>query len=203
MTLRDGRTFGHVSGVAVGATFPTRDELFKAGVHVVIRRGIHGDQELGAFSICLSAGYEDNVDNGNTMHVSRLDFLAQRTYIDVTPVSFSIYVGSGEQEDGNQIRDQSFDHAPNKALLTSFETKRPVRVVRGPNEGSFYSPSTGFRYDGLYVVDEAKEKDGKKGFKMCTFKLSRIEEEGQKEIPTRRKLTPNKLAKMAKKARLG
>ncbi|KAG1749152.1 SRA-YDG [Suillus paluster] len=182
MSSHDGRTFGHISGVAVGATFPSKDDLAKSGVHILRQAGIHGDQELGAFSICLSKGYEDNVDNGNTI----------------------IYVGSGGQDqDGNQIRDQSFDHAPNKALLTSFETKRPVRVVRGANENSFYSPSTGYRYDGLYVVDEAKLKDGKKGFKMCTFKLRRIEEEGQKGIPTGRKLTASKMAKMAKKARLG
>ncbi|KAG0706418.1 SRA-YDG [Suillus ampliporus] len=159
-----------------------RDELAKAGVHVQRQAGIHGDQELGAFSICLSKGYEDNVDNGNSI----------------------IYVGSGGQDDdGNQIRHQSFDHPPNKALFTSFETKRPVRVVRGVNENSFYSPKTGYRYDGLYVVDEAELKEGKKGFKMCTFKLRRIEEEGQKGVPTGRKLTTKKMAKMVKNARSG
>ena len=50
-----------------------RAEVRKAGVHAVEQGGIHGDQELGAFSICLSKNYyEDNVDNGNTMYVLSL-----------------------------------------------------------------------------------------------------------------------------------
>jgi len=47
-------------------------ELLAAGVHMMQGAGIHADQELGAYSICLSKGYEDNVDNGNTMYVLRL-----------------------------------------------------------------------------------------------------------------------------------
>ncbi|KAG2147696.1 SRA-YDG [Suillus clintonianus] len=182
MTSRDGRTFGHISGVEVGATFPTKVAVAESGVHVQRQAGIHGDQELGAFSICLSKGYEDNVDNGTII----------------------TYVGSGGQDDyGNQISDQSPDSSANKALFVSFETKRPVRVVRGVNDDSAYSPKKGYRYDGLYVVDEAKMKDGKKGFKMCTFKLKRLEEEGQKGIPIRRTLTGSKLAKIRKQARSG
>ncbi|KAG2341392.1 SRA-YDG [Suillus weaverae] len=182
MTSRDGRTFGHISGVEVGAVFTSKAGLAEAGIHVQRQAGIHGDQELGAFSICLSKGYEDNVDRGNTI----------------------VYVGSGGQdEDGKQISDQSPDSTANKALFVSFETKRPVRVVRGVNDDNVYSPSQGYRYDGLYVVDEAKMKEGKKGFKMCTFTLKRIDEEGQKAIPIRRTLTASKLAKMRKKARTG
>ncbi|KAG1735806.1 SRA-YDG [Suillus lakei] len=181
MTSRDGRTFGHISGVEVGATFPTKVAVAEAGVHVQRQAGIHGDQELGAFSICLSKGYEDNEDRGNTI----------------------TYVGSGGQDEyGDQISDQSPDSTANKALFVSFETKRPVRVVRGVNDDSVYSPRKGYRYDGLYVVDEAKMKDGKKGFKMCTFTLKRLEEEGQKAIPIKRTLTTVKLSKMNKQTRL-
>lgn len=40
-----------------------------AGVHIPSQAGIHGDSSDtgGAFSICLSEGYEDNVDGGETM----------------------------------------------------------------------------------------------------------------------------------------
>lgn len=46
-----------------------RAALADAGVHKLQQSGIHGDKELGAFSICLSKGYEDNVDRGNIMYV--------------------------------------------------------------------------------------------------------------------------------------
>lgn len=182
MASRDGRTFGHISGVEVGTNFNSKAALADAGVHKLQQSGIHGDKELGAFSICLSKGYEDNVDRGNII----------------------TYVGSGGQdEDGKQISDQDPDSGVNKAMFLSSETRRPVRVVRGANDDNAYSPRRGFRYDGLYVVDEAKMMDGKKGFQMCTFKLKRIDEEGQKPIPIRRTLTLGKLAKMRKNTRTG
>ncbi|KIK37875.1 hypothetical protein CY34DRAFT_809917 [Suillus luteus UH-Slu-Lm8-n1] len=182
MSSRDGRTFGHIKGVEVGTIFTSKAALAESGVHVLRQAGIHGDAELGAFSICMSKGYEDNVDRGNTI----------------------TYVGSGGQdEDGRQISDQSPDSGANRTLFISCETKRPVRVIRGVNDDNVYSPSHGFRYDGLYVVEEAKMKEGKKGFKMCTFTLKRIEEEGQGRIPIRRTLTLGKLAKMRKQARTG
>lgn len=175
-----GRVYGHIPGYPVYSTFKTKEELWRAGVHVQRQAGIHGDtsENGGAFSICLSEGYEDNKDNGDTI----------------------IYVGSGGQDrDGVQVADQSFDHLPNRALQLSYETKRPVRVVRGKNETSFYSPPEGYRYDGLYVVDEAYMNRGKKGYQMCTFKLRRIHEEGVGSIPTRRLLTSKKLQKIAKR----
>ena len=46
-----------------------REALGRVGVHVQRQAGIHGDPSGGAFSICLSEGYEDNVDNGETMYV--------------------------------------------------------------------------------------------------------------------------------------
>jgi E3 ubiquitin-protein ligase UHRF1 len=53
-------------------TLPCRAALAEAGVHALRQAGIHGDHELGAFSICLSKGYEDNVDRGNLMYVRLL-----------------------------------------------------------------------------------------------------------------------------------
>ncbi|KAI6024905.1 SRA-YDG [Pisolithus microcarpus] len=174
-----GRVYGHVPGYPVGSTFKTKEELWRAGVHVQRQAGIHGDatENGGAFSICLSEGYEDNIDGGEKI----------------------TYVGSGGQDrNGDQVTDQSFDHLPNRALQLSCETKRPVRVIRGKNETSFYSPPEGYRYDGLYVVDEAYMRRGKKGYQMCTFKLRRIQEEGMGPIPSRRLLTSKKLLKIAR-----
>ncbi|KAF9223542.1 SRA-YDG [Gyrodon lividus] len=175
----NGRVYGHIEGYSVGTIFPSKEALGKAGVHVQRQAGIHGDpnDNGGAFSICLSEGYEDNVDNGNKI----------------------IYVGSGGQDDdGNQIADQSFEHPPNKSLLISSQTKRPVRVVRGKNGNNPYAPKSGYRYDGLYVVDDIDMRQGKKGFKMCTFVLRRIEEEGVGPVPTRRTLDTKKLLKISR-----
>lgn len=44
----------------------------KAGVHAQSQAGIHGDPKDGggAFSICISEGYEDNEDLGDKMYVN-------------------------------------------------------------------------------------------------------------------------------------
>ncbi|KAH7912037.1 SRA-YDG [Hygrophoropsis aurantiaca] len=177
------RTYGHIPGVPVGTTWTSRKECGKSGVHSPIQAGIHGDSHdnHGAFSICLSGGYEDNVDSGETI----------------------IYVGAGGQDpnEGTQIADQTFDTGPNKALLISHETKRPVRVVRGADENNYYAPAKGYRYDGLYIVQEAALTHGKKGYMMCRFKLERLQEDGLKPIPTKRTLTTDKMKRMLRRAR--
>lgn len=42
-----------------------REECASAGVHALNFAGIHGTKDLGAFSICLSGGYEDDKDEGD------------------------------------------------------------------------------------------------------------------------------------------
>ncbi|KAH7928263.1 hypothetical protein BV22DRAFT_1126705 [Leucogyrophana mollusca] len=113
----------------------------------------------------------------------------------------STYVGAGGQDpnEGTQISDQSFDFPSNKALLISQQTRRPVRVVRGPDPDNYYAPKKGYRYDGLYTVRDAQLAPGKKGFLVCKFTLERIQEDDQKPIPTKRTLTLDKMSKMLKK----
>lgn len=43
----------------------------RAGLHAMRQAGIHGDSRPGggAYSICLSEGYEDNRDDGDRMYV--------------------------------------------------------------------------------------------------------------------------------------
>ena len=50
----------------------SRGELIRAGVHAQNQAGIHGDPKDGggAFSICISEGYEDNEDLGDRMYVT-------------------------------------------------------------------------------------------------------------------------------------
>jgi putative restriction endonuclease len=46
-----------------------------------------------------------------------------------------------------------------------------VRVVRGVNPDSSYAPRNGYRYDGLYFVDEYWQETGKAGFKVWRYRL--------------------------------
>ncbi|KIJ95627.1 hypothetical protein K443DRAFT_682892 [Laccaria amethystina LaAM-08-1] len=148
----------------VGTTFQSREECVSAGVHALHFAGIHGTNRLGAFSICLSGGYEDDKDEGH----------------------FFKYAGTGGQSDsfssgGRQVADQTFDHPHNSALKKSVETKRPVRVVRGPNDKSKYAPAEGYRYDGLYVVEKAYLDKGVSGYEICRYELRRVP--GQPPLP--------------------
>ncbi|KAN0093064.1 PUA-like domain containing protein [Tylopilus felleus] len=177
--LQIARTFGHIPGVPLFTHFKNRDELMKAGVHSQKQAGIHGDSKEGAFSICISEGYEDNVDRGDTI----------------------VYVGSGGQNlQGEQIGNQSMEDSRNKSLQISSQTRRPVRVIRGKSKSNFYSPSSGYRYDGLYLVDSAVERQGKSGHTMCFFELSRLSEPDDPRIPSRRLLDRRRLAAISKQA---
>ena len=62
--------FGALEGIEVGQIFNARRDLADAGVHAPLMAGIWGAQE-GAYSIVLSGGYEDNVDD--------LDYILNRT----------------------------------------------------------------------------------------------------------------------------
>ncbi|EIW58005.1 uncharacterized protein TRAVEDRAFT_29866 [Trametes versicolor FP-101664 SS1] len=157
--------FGHPQGVRVGDVFTYRKDLHKAGVHIGVRHGIHGQKDRGAFSIVLSGGYEDDADRGDTI----------------------FYTGAGGREKSNQtgpqVHDQSFEHRMNKTLLRSLERGKPVRVVRGFEAGSQYAPWEGYRYDGLYTVEQAKMQTGRSGFQVCVFELHRLP--GQPPVPLR------------------
>jgi len=50
----------------------------------------------------------------------------------------------------------------------------PVRVIRGYKLDSPYAPETGYRYDGLYVVEEYWQETGKSGFKVWRYRLTKI-----------------------------
>ncbi|KNZ82340.1 E3 ubiquitin-protein ligase ORTHRUS 5 [Termitomyces sp. J132] len=140
-----------------------RKELAESGLHTKTYAGISGSVALGAFSIVVSGTYADDNDQG--------DFL--------------VYTGTGGQQDPFSshsaiVADQSFLHNDNRALQRSAETKRPVRVIRGSGAGS-YAPSSGYRFDGMYVVEDAYMDKGIDGFAVCKYNLRRVA--GQPPIP--------------------
>ncbi|WVF68062.1 hypothetical protein IAT40_002825 [Kwoniella sp. CBS 6097] len=171
---QDPKTFGHIPGVEVGTWWATRMDCSTDAVHAPTVAGISGNALEGAYSVALSGGYPDDVDLGYAF----------------------TYTGSGgrdlkgtKQKPKNlrtapQTYDQSFDNSFNAALKRSAETKLPVRVIRGFKLPSPYAPETGYRYDGLYVVEKAWMAKGlTKGLKVCRYAFKRVD--GQGELPVK------------------
>lgn len=139
--------FGHIDGVSVGQIFETRKEVAAAGVHAPLMSGIWGAQS-GAYSIVLSGGYEDDIDE--------LDYI--------------LYTGQGGQDvpGGKQIANQDFTKG-NRGLQLSCMHRLPVRVVRGHQIAN--GPVSGYRYDGIYYVQGVERIKGRRGFYICRFHL--------------------------------
>ncbi|CAE6490171.1 unnamed protein product [Rhizoctonia solani] len=170
--VHDPKTFGLIPGVPIGSWWETRAECSAAAIHAPFVAGISGGSE-GAYSVALSGGYDDDVDMGDAF----------------------TYTGSGGRDlkgtaknpknlrTAPQSSHQSFEHSFNKALKVSSETRQPVRVIRGFKLPGVYAPETGYRYDGLYIVERAWMDRGNnpKGWKVCKFAFRRIP--GQPPIP--------------------
>lgn len=139
--------FGSIDDVKVGDIFSSRQELRGAGVHAPTMAGIWGAQE-GAYSIVLSGGYEDDIDE--------LDYI--------------LYTGQGGQDvpGGKQVSDQEFTKG-NRGLQLSCQYQLPVRVSRGFQIKN--GPVSGYRYDGLYFVTKYERVKGQRGFYICRFHL--------------------------------
>lgn len=146
--------FGEIEGVSEGDIFNSRAELTATGVHRNIQAGIDGNGREGCASIVLSGGYSDDRDYGDLI----------------------IYTGHGGQGPNGvkQVKDQSPDSFGNKGLQISEVHGLPVRVTRGANHKSDYSPGKGYKYGGLYQVTESSWKKEEGRFGVCIFKLEKI-----------------------------
>lgn len=150
------RIFGHIPDYPVGSGFDSRAELSQAGLHKPLIAGISGSGREGADSIVLSGGYEDDEDFGDEI----------------------IYTGHGgrDQDTGQQIANQTLTRG-NLALAYNKLHGLPVRVIRGANHVSPFSPPVGYRYDGLYVVEDYWREKGRSGFDVWRFRLVRLRED--------------------------
>ncbi len=150
------RIFGHISGVYPGQSFLSRKELSKAGVHRPPQAGISGAENEGADSIVLSGGYADDEDHGDSL----------------------VYTGHGGRDpvSGAQVAHQTLSKG-NRALARSLTLGLPVRVIRGYQAHSQYSPPEGYRYDGLFMVRDFWKECGSAGFDVWRFRLILMEED--------------------------
>ena len=146
---------GHVPGVAVGDTFEDRAALSVAGVHRPRRAGICGRAGEGAESIVLNGAFVDDRDQGGTI----------------------LYTGSGARHPrtGRQIGDQTLTRS-NLALAESARRQLPVRVSRGVGP-VWRPPAEGYRYDGLYTVEDYFPDTGDDGYRIWRFRLAAVPDE--------------------------
>nr|XP_012218313.1 PREDICTED: E3 ubiquitin-protein ligase UHRF1-like [Linepithema humile] len=164
---------GKIPGVEVGMSWFFRIQVSEAGVHRPHVAGIHGRETDCAYSIVLSGGYEDDVDNGDEF----------------------MYTGSGGRDlSGNkrtaaQSSDQILTrmnkalalncnaplNAKNGATAKNWKEGIPVRVVRNYKlaKHSKYAPKKGNRYDGLYKVVKYYPTKGESGFRVWRYLLRR------------------------------
>ena len=147
------RIFGPVPGYPEGSWFASRRDLSQAGVHRPRSAGISGRGRAGAASVVLAGGYENTQDFGNEI----------------------LYTGHGgrDSESGQQIAHQALTRG-NSALATSNLLGLPVRVIRGARHHSPYSPLVGYRYDGLYAVDDYWQERGRSGFRIWRFRVIKL-----------------------------
>ncbi|GFR27408.1 e3 ubiquitin-protein ligase UHRF1 [Trichonephila clavata] len=164
--------FGPIPGVEVGTMWKFRVQVSESGVHRPHVAGIHGREGDGAYSIVLSGGYEDDLDEGDEFK----------------------YTGSGGRDlSGNKrCAEQSCDQTltrMNKALASNcnaplckdgaeaknWRDGKPVRVIRNckGRKHSKYCPEEGNRYDGIYKVVKYWLQKGKSGYLVWRYLLRR------------------------------
>jgi len=144
------RVFGEISGIVEGQDFVDRVGLAAAGVHKPTQAGISYSEKDGADSIVLSGGYADDEDFGDLI----------------------VYTGMGGRDPntGNQIADQKLDRG-NQGLAVSMREGLPVRVTRGSTHVNPFSPPTGYRYAGLYQVEDSWHETGMHGYMVWRYRL--------------------------------
>lgn len=150
----NARIFGHIEEHQPGSWFASRAELHETGVHRPTQAGISGSEKEGADSIVLSGGYEDDEDHGDWI----------------------LYTGQGGRDPGTgaQVENQLLNRG-NLALATSCLRGLPVRVIRGYGSESRWAPDEGYRYDGLYRVEDYWKQRGESGYYVWRYRLRRID----------------------------
>lgn len=161
--------FGNIEGIEEGQWFEGRKEMMPSSFHRNWGAGIDGNKNDGVAAIVLSGGYEDDEDLGDEI----------------------IYTGAGGNVNKKQVEDQTWENTQNAGLLKSMIEGLPVRVIRGHQHKSKFSPPKGYEYAGLYSVVDAWEEKGVSGFKVCRFRLEYIGQKNDRILPEETELDYN------------
>ena len=147
----NNQNFGHIGGFPEGHTFNSRIEIKNAGLHKYHIAGISRILNIGCDSIVLNGGYVDDRDYGDMI----------------------LYTGEGGRPEGSPR--QTFNQELTKGNLDLSKNKYsgdPIRVIRGSRHFERqYAPSSGYRYDGLYYLENYWPDTGEDGFRIWRYKL--------------------------------
>ena len=160
--------FGEIEGYHEGSTFEKRMEIKDAGLHRSHMHGISRVLGVGCDCIVLNGGYVDDRDYGDEI----------------------LYTGEGGRPEGSprQTFDQPFTKG-NLDLSKNKITKLPIRVIRGAKHfEKEYAPLGGYRYDGLYYLEDYYPDIGEDGYRIWRYKL--VKEINTSLPPSRNPDTP-------------
>jgi len=156
---------GTIPGVEEGRMFSDRKSLHDANVHQGLMKGI----SPGGHSIVLSGGYVDDEDLGDII----------------------IYTGEGgrDPKTRRQVKNQSLKGG-NLNLANNQREGIPIRVIRGHKADSDYAPTRGYRYDGLFRIENCWRERGRDGFIVWRYRLVKIQDADRIDAPAREHLAP-------------
>lgn len=181
MSAAPRRVYGEIAGVPEGRQFANRADLHEYGVHRPLQAGISGSSTAAADSIVVSGGYEDDEDRGD----------------------FIIYTGQGGNDPGTgkQIAHQELVRG-NMGLVLAMREGVPVRVIRGAHPHSTHGPRTGYRYDGLFRVEDCWHEIGRSGYRIWRFRLRKIEKDALTVVTSGDLLPRNTFATASRERRV-
>ena len=143
--------FGEIQGYPEGSVFNSRMQIKNAGLHKYHIAGISRVLNVGCDCIVLNGGYVDDRDYGDEI----------------------LYTGEGGRPEGSPR--QTFDQTLTKGNLDLSKNRNnglPVRVIRGSNHfEKDFAPLSGYRFDGLYYVEDYYPDIGEDGFRIWRYKL--------------------------------
>ncbi|MFF7341116.1 YDG/SRA domain-containing protein [Streptomyces sp. NPDC008163] len=143
--------FGPPPNVLEGARFRTHDDLYAAGVHRFRGQGISGTSYQGVDSIVASGGYAADEDHGDV-----IIYTAQ---------------GGSPDKDGHITADQELTKV-NEGMLVNYREGLPIRYVHGLGIKR-RKATEGYKYRGLYLVEDYWSVRTDRGFLMWQFRLAK------------------------------
>jgi len=145
--------FGEITEYPEGSLFTSRMEIKNSGLHKYHIADISRVLNVGCDCIVMNGGYVDDRDYGDEI----------------------LYTGEGGRPEGSPR--QTFDQTLTKGNLDLSKNKYnqlPIRVIRGANHfEKEYAPTSGYRYDGLYYLEDYYPDIGEDGFRIWRFKLGK------------------------------
>jgi len=183
-TIVDGSHFGPIPGVEVGQSWLYRVDCASSGVHRPPVAGISGQGNVGAQSIVLAGGYEDDEDRGDEF-----------TYTGAGGRDLSGNKRTADQSMAQQLTLTNLALARNCAAFNEktklnggdakekWQAGKALRVVRSwkgrkHDKNNKYAPEEemGLRYDGIYKVVKYWQEKGKSGHEVWKYLMRRDDE---------------------------